>query len=143
MRTWAKLMVTAIFIAATALNAAASPQYNYMSADELETRLKAGTNVHVVDIQVEPEYAGHHIRGAYPTYSYPVKSDEDKAKLDSAIPVIKDTNYPVVIVCPRGGGGAERACDHLKGKGIDGTRLFILEKGQAGWKSAELTVKGK
>jgi thiosulfate/3-mercaptopyruvate sulfurtransferase len=44
----------------------------------------------------------------------------------------------VVIVCPRGGGGAKRAYDHLAGQGVTGGRLFILEQGQQGWPYPEL-----
>jgi rhodanese-related sulfurtransferase len=119
---------------------AAASAYRYLSGPELERKLKAHESMDVVDIQVLPEFAKHHIQGAIPTYSYPVKSAEDKSKLDAVLPKLRASTGPVVIVCPRGAGGAERAYEHLKERGIPEARLFILEKGQAGWTSAEWTV---
>lgn len=119
--------------------ARAGDGYRYMSGAELERRLKAHEPVEVLDIQVEPEFAQHHIVGATPTHAYPVKSAEDKAKLDAALTDLRASADPVVIVCPRGAGGAKRTYDYLKAKGIAEERLFILEKGQGGWTCAELT----
>lgn len=143
MRLSSKTALMALLFVGMALNAAAGGKFNYITAEELEGKLKSGEKIELVDIQVEQEYAQHHIRGAFPTYSFPVKSDEEKAKLDSALPMLNASKTPIVVICPRGGGGAERAYDHLMGKGVEGSRLFILEKGQAGWKNAELTATGK
>ena len=113
--------------------------YNYISAADLETRLNAKLPTHIVDIQVEEEFAQHHIKGATATYAYPVKSDDDRAKLDHIVGQIKDDNDPVVIVCPRGAGGAKRTYDYLLQQGISAERLLILEKGQEGWACTPLT----
>lgn len=137
------LAVAVLSFFAASFAFAADAQYNYMSAKELEGKIKAKEAVQIVDIQVEAEYGQHHIKGAVPTYSYPVKSAEDKAKLDAALPALKDSKAPVVIVCPRGAGGAERTHAYLKEKGLDASRLYILEKGQAGWDCAELTEGAK
>lgn len=110
-----------------------------MSGPELERKLKAQEPVIILDIQVEPEYEQHHIHSATPTHAYPVKSAEDKAKLDAALPKLEGSDAPVVIVCPRGAGGAERTYAYLKEKGVAEDRLYILEKGQAGWSCPELT----
>jgi thiosulfate/3-mercaptopyruvate sulfurtransferase len=48
---------------------------------------------------------------------------------------------PVVIICPRGAGGAKRAYDHLARQGVADERLFILEQGQQGWPYPELLEK--
>lgn len=113
--------------------------YNYISAADLEARLQAGTPTHIVDIQVEADYASHHIRGAQPTYAYPVQSDSDRAKLAAVVDALKADQEPIVIVCPRGGGGATRTYDYLLAQGIAAERLLILEKGQAGWNCLPLT----
>ena len=113
--------------------------YNYISAADLETRLTAGLPTNIVDIQVEDEFSQHHIKGATATYAYPVKSDADRAKLDTTVEQLQGNSDPVVIVCPRGAGGATRTYDYLLQQGIAAERLLILEKGQAGWACAPLT----
>lgn len=117
----------------------AGSAYNYISAADLEARLSAGQSTNIVDIQVEDEYGQHHIKGATATYAYPVKSAADRAKLDAVVEGLKANADPVVVVCPRGAGGATRTYDHLLGQGIPADRLLILEKGQAGWTSANFT----
>ena len=114
-------------------------KYTYISAADLEARLNAKLPTHIVDIQVEEEFVQHHIKGATPTYAYPVKSDADRAKLDTTIEQIKGNHDPVVIVCPRGAGGAKRTYDYLLQQGITAERLQILEKGQEGWSCMPLT----
>ncbi|MDF1555212.1 MAG: rhodanese-like domain-containing protein [Deferrisomatales bacterium] len=118
---------------------AAAGEYRYMPGTQLEQRLKAGEPVVVLDIQVEEEFPQHHIQGAVPTHAYPVKTDADRAKLQASLEQIRTSDAPVVIVCPRGAGGATRTYDYLKAQGIPESRLFILEKGQAGWSCPELT----
>lgn len=118
---------------------ASGTEYNYISAADLEARLTANQTTNVVDIQVEEEFSQHHIKGAVPTHAYPVKSDTDRAKLDAAIEQIKTNSDPVVIVCPRGEGGAKRTYDYLLQQGVAAERLLILEKGQSGWTCAALT----
>ncbi|MHB8765724.1 MAG: rhodanese-like domain-containing protein [Deferrisomatales bacterium] len=134
------IVAASLALAAAALAGPAGDRpYRYLSAAELEQRLKAGEPSIVLDIQVEEEYAKHHITGARPTHAFPVKSPADKAKLDAAVADLAASPAPVVIVCPRGAGGAERTYDHLKARGIPEARLYILAQGQAGWACAELT----
>ena len=83
-------------------------KYNYISAKDLEARLNASQPTNIVDIQVEEEFSQHHIKGAIPTYAYPVKSDDDRAKIDTTVEQLRTNADPVVIVCPRGAGGATR-----------------------------------
>jgi len=117
----------------------AMSEYNYISAGDLESRLKAEAPANILDIQVEEEFSRHHIKGAIPTYAYPVKNDIDHAKLDSAITQLNTNSDPVVIVCPRGGGGAKRTYDYLLQQKVSEDRLLILEKGQGGWAYPSLT----
>ena len=114
-------------------------KYNYISATDLEARLTTNQPTNIVDIQVEEEFAQHHIKGAIPTYAYPVKSDADRAKIDATIEQLKTNDDPVVVVCPRGAGGATRTYDYLLQQGISSERLVILENGQGGWSCAPLT----
>lgn len=118
---------------------AAETSYNYISASDLEARLNAHQSTNIVDIQVEEEFASHHIKGAMPTHAYPVKSEADRAKLAAAMAKIRGNADPVVVVCPRGAGGAQRTYDYLLGQGVAADRLLILEKGQGGWTCAPLT----
>lgn len=107
--------------------------YKYFSAEQLKNNIESETPIVLVDIQVEEAYNAHHIQGAVATYAYPVKSDEDKVKFESVLSDIHDVNSKVVIVCPRGAGGAERTYDYLLMEGVEQARLFILENGQEGW----------
>ncbi len=118
---------------------ASDGKYNYISANDLESRITTNLPTNVVDIQVEEEFSRHHIKGAIPTYAFPVKSDTDRARLDGVIAQLNTNADPVVIVCPRGEGGAKRTYDHLLQQGVPAERLLILEKGQSGWAFSALT----
>lgn len=121
----------------------AEKQYNYISPEELRSRIHSGAQQCILDIQIEEEFAGHHIQGAVPTYAYPVKSREDKDQIESEMARLQADDEPVIIVCPRGAGGARRTYDYLLEKGIEEDRLFILEKGQGGWPYDDLLEKGE
>ncbi len=116
--------------------------YNLIGADEVKANLDTKTPMVLIDIQVALEFDQHHLPGAIATYAYPVKSEQDTTKLDAAMNELHASDAPVVIVCPRGKGGAERAYDYLKANGVTEERLFILKDGQAGWPYPEL-VQGK
>jgi len=119
---------------------ASASDYNYISPEKLKNTLASDTKMMVVDIQVEDEFSKHHIQGSIPTYAYPAKSQSDTAKLDMVYDKQQETDEPVVIVCPRGAGGAKRSYDYLKSKGVDEDKLLILEKGMKGWPYPELTI---
>lgn len=133
------LVLLLTFLIFPSISLASNGKYNYINATALEARLTANIPTNIVDIQIEEEFSQHHIKGATPTYAYPVKSDTDRAKLETIIEGIKGNNDPVVIVCPRGAGGAKRTYDYLLEEGISPERLLILEKGQEGWTCAPLT----
>ena len=133
------LLLGLLLLCGAAFAADAPPEYRYISASDLESRLNAGQPTHIVDIQVEAEFARHHIRGAIPTQAYPVKIEAERARLSPLIEKLQGDSDPVVIVCPRGAGGARRTYDYLREKGIAAERLLILEKGQGGWTCAPLT----
>ncbi len=131
-------VVLAILFAATC--SAAASDYNYISPETLKSNIENGSEMIIVDIQLEDEFTTHHIKGSLPTYAYPAKSQSDTQKLDLVIRKHKETDEPLVIVCPRGAGGAKRSYDYLKEKGIDEDKLLILEEGMDGWPFPELTV---
>lgn len=112
--------------------------YQYISPEDVKQGIGNKAAMTLVDIQVEKEFDQHHIQGALATYAYPVKSATDRAKLDSAVSALKNNSDKVVVICPRGAGGAKRAYDYLQSAGIPEERLFILTKGQAGWPYPEL-----
>ena len=123
------LLVGILMISSLAL----ADNYQYISAADLQQKIKANEQGLLLDIQVEEEFSAHHIESAIATYAYPVKSDEDKQKLQAVVAQVKSSEEPVTIICPRGGGGAKRTYDYLKEQGISESRLLILEGGQAKW----------
>jgi rhodanese-related sulfurtransferase len=116
--------------------------YNYVEPDQFKLWLELGKDMAIVDIQVSAEYQQHHFKGSLETNSYPVKSAADKQKLDAVLPKLSATQNDVVVICPRGGGGAKNTYDYLKEKGIDEKRIFILKEGMQGWPYKEITVGG-
>lgn len=116
-------------------------EFKYYSAEKLKNAIEKKENIIILDIQVEDDFNKHHIKGALPTYAYPVKTDEEKSKLDSSLDKLNSSKDPIIIVCPGGAGGAERTYGYLKEKNIDENRLFILENGQKNWPYDELLEK--
>ncbi|MTI48760.1 rhodanese-like domain-containing protein [Sporosalibacterium faouarense] len=116
-------------------------EFKYYSAEKVKESIENDEEFDLVDIQVQEEYDEHHIAGAIETNAYPVKEDTDKAKIDAIYSQLEGKENPIVIVCPRGAGGAERTYKYLLEKGINEDRLFILEDGQAGWPYEDLLAK--
>ncbi|WFD09703.1 rhodanese-like domain-containing protein [Tepidibacter hydrothermalis] len=114
--------------------------YQYYTAEQVKDAIENGDDITLVDIQVEDEWNAHHIKGAISTKAYPVKTDEERAKVDAVIPQLEGDN-PIIVVCPGGKGGAQRTVEHLTESGIKPERLFILENGQGGWPYDELLEK--
>lgn len=125
----------------TSTSSTEQKEFKYYTAEETKKAIEEKKDIILLDIQVEEEFKAHHINGVIPTYAYPVKSDEDKAKLEKVLPDLQKSKSPIIIVCPGGAGGAERTFAYLSEKGIDKDRLYILEKGQKGWPYEELLEK--
>jgi rhodanese-related sulfurtransferase len=122
---------------------AGAGDYRSLKQDTFKGWLENGKPMQVVDIQLPAEFARHHFKGAIETGAYPVKTDVERQRLDAVLPAIKASRDDVVIVCPRGGGGARNTYDYLKAHGVAESRLFILEKGMDGWPYPYLTVSGR
>jgi rhodanese-related sulfurtransferase len=125
-----------------AANAIASG-YNYVEQDQFKQWLEKGKDMSIVDIQVPAEFQKQHFKGSLETNAFPVKTTDEKQKLGKILPKLSSTRDDVVVVCPRGGGGAKNTFDYLKEKGISEKRIFILKEGMQGWQYKELTVGGK
>jgi len=117
--------------------------YNYVEQGQFRQWLEQGRDMSIVDIQVPAEFQQHHFKGALETNAFPAKTPDEKLKLDKILPVLSSGRNYVVVVCPRGGGGAKNTYDYLKEKGISEKRIFILREGMQGWPYKELAVSGK
>jgi rhodanese-related sulfurtransferase len=127
------LLLTILCLAAGICWADASEDYNFISADALKDRIDAKSPVTIVDICPVEQFATGHIKGAIETNAYPVKTQAERDKLAKLLPGIKASKDDVVIICPRGAGGAKRTYDFYKAQGVKEDRLLILEKGMNGW----------
>ncbi len=108
-------------------------KYNYISAEKTAELIREdASKVVLVDIQEKEDFKEEHLKGAIATYAYPVKTDDERARLTALLPNIKD-DQQIVIICPRGGGGANRAYDFLLKSGVKKENLLTLTDGQYGW----------
>lgn len=137
--TWVLLLVLSLSLIISGCTSKDNVEsaYQYYTAEETKAAIENNDDIILLDIQVEEEWDAHHIEGAIPTYAYPVKTDEEKAKLDEILPLLEGQS-PIVVVCPGGAGGATRTIDYLQTKDIEANRLFILENGQSKWPYEEL-----
>jgi rhodanese-related sulfurtransferase len=122
---------------------AAAADYQFVSAETFKAWQESGKKTIIVDIQVPVEFEKRHFKGALETNAYPVKTDEEKMRVAKTLETINASRDDVVIVCPRGGGGAKNTYDFLKSRGVDEKRLFILQKGMEGWPYPEACVTGR
>ena len=96
----------------------------------------------VVDVQTYGGYTQMHFPGSLPTHAYPVRTAEQKKRVESVIPAIKKTRKPVVLICPGGITGAPNARIHLLSKGIPNKRLFVLQGGTWGFPWKNMMISG-
>lgn len=127
-----------LFLTATPAFAA-----NYVKPEVFKQWLQSHKSMIIVDIQPSEDFLEQHIKGSIMTDAYPVKTDEDKKRLDAAVKKIKASKNNVVIVCPKGKTAASKAYDYLKSQGIPESRLLILEGGIGDWPYKDLLVTGK
>ncbi len=114
-------------------------QYNYISAEDTAKLMREDSSKLVlIDIQKKDDFAEEHLKNAIETYAYPVKTDDERAHLAALIPHIKE-NQKVIVICPRSGGGADRAYDFLLENGIKKENLYTLINGQYGWPRDEIS----
>jgi len=130
---WFILPVAALLVLGCGGKVKENPKYNYITADETAKLIRnEPSKIVLVDIQEKPDFEEEHLTGAISTYAYPVKTNEERARLEALLPEIKP-DQKVIIVCPRGGGGADRAYDFYLSKGLKKEQLLTLKDGQYGW----------
>jgi rhodanese-related sulfurtransferase len=132
-------IVLTLTVSATAMAAG----YNFVEPSQFKQWLTTGKKVAIVDIQVPDEFKKHHLPGAVETNAFPAKSAEERRRLDAVVAKLAATKEDIVVVCPRGGGGAKNTCEYLKEKGISEKRTYILKDGMLGWPYKELSVAGR
>lgn len=124
-----------------AAGTAVAGSYNYVEQDEFKEWLESGKSMIIVDIQVEEEFDQHHFKDSIETNAYPVKTDEQRKKIDKGVEAFKQTGQEVVVICPRGGGGAKKCYDYMKENGVPEEKLIILEGGVQKWPYREMLEK--
>ncbi|HSR37212.1 MAG TPA: rhodanese-like domain-containing protein [Desulfurivibrionaceae bacterium] len=107
--------------------------YNWVEPEQFKQWLEAKKPMVLVDIQDKPSFAAHHFPGSIETNAFPVESDAERKRLDPAVAAAKKSGQEVVVLCPRGGGGAKRTYDYLKAQGVPEKKLFILTGGVDKW----------
>lgn len=134
--------VTIIALALISLfNVAAIFQsYNYIAPTDFKKWLETDKPVIIVDIQGRDAFSMHHFPNSIETNSFPVKSKEDKSKIDPAVAQFKKTGEDVVVICPMGKGGAKRCYSYLKSQGVPDDKLYILEGGVKKWPYEKMMV---
>lgn len=133
----------ALTLSLTLLSATTVLAANYIEPQELKELLDKKQPVILVDIQPAADFEKQHLPGSIETNAFPAARDEEKARLDKALAVIKASADPVVVLCPRGKSGAKNSYNYLESKGVPEERMQILEDGIAGWPYKELFVKGR
>ena len=128
-----KLTIIALSLICLLNVAAIFESINYLETDTFKQWLDSGKPVIIVDIQVKDEFNAHHFPGSIETNAFPVKTGEQRKMIDPAVQAYNTTGHDVVVVCPRGGGGAKRCYSYLKSQGIPEDKLTILQGGVSKW----------
>ena len=115
--------------------------FNYLEANQFKEWINTEKPVIIVDIQVKDEFTAHHFPNSIETNAFPVKTETEQKMLDQAVISYKKSGYDVVVVCPRGGGGAKRCYSYLKDRGIPEKKLTILKGGVEKWPHPDMLIK--
>ena len=140
-----KRMVITLYIAVAVLFLLphAALAKNYVKPDVFKQWITSNRSIVIVDIQPAKEFENHHFKGSIETNAFPSKSDAEKRRLDNVIPKIQASKGEVVIICPKGKGGAVNTYEYLQSKGVPESRLFILEGGIESWPYPGMYVRGR
>lgn len=134
------LSIISLLLLSCWATSAMAQEYTYISPQELKVRLDRGDieqgHLILFSTQTAKEYATGFLPTAIPTFARPLESETDYRKLDPVLAHAKGTKQDIVIICPRGGSGAKRSFDYFKEKGIDPSRLLLLEGGQEHYNKA-------
>jgi len=94
----------------------------------------------LADIQKKNSFQKHHFYGAVQTNASPVKTEEEKVRLDIIVRMFQKTGNDVVIIGSRGGASARRAANYLIDQGIPIDKIFILDGGVKHWPEQEMLL---
>jgi len=122
--------------------AAIFESFNFVEQDQFRQWLESGKPMVLVDIQDKAAFAAHHFPGSIETNAFPVESEAERKLIDPAVTAFRQSGHDVVVLCPRGGGGAKRCYSYLKSQGVPEKKLFILTGGVDKWSSREMLVSG-
>ena len=112
--------------------------FNMVRAKTFKEWLNQDKDMILVDIQPAKKFAKHHFAGSIETNAFPVKKKAQQEQLAPALAAYQDNPRDVVVICPAGGGGAERAYKHLKKSGVSERQLYILKGGIKKWPFPEM-----
>lgn len=118
--------------------AAVFESFNYLEPETFKQWLAEGKPIIIVDIQVADEFAAHHFPGSIETNAFPVKTESERKLIDPAAQAFRTKGHDIVVVCPRGGGGAKRCYSYLKSQGVPEDKLIILKGGVEKWPYREM-----
>lgn len=135
-----RMAVLAVLVIGLLNMAALFETFNYVKAEDFKQWLDSGKAMVLVDIQVRDEFSLHHFKDSIETSAFPVETEEQRKMIDPAVAAAKKAGTDVVVICPRGGGGAKRCYSYLKAQGIPEEKLFILEGGVDKWPHKEILV---
>ncbi len=141
----APLLILGAFAGFLAWNAYNSPLdttgVQYVTPEQFREWYTQGKAL-VVDVQTYQGYTQMHFPGSLPTHAYPVRTPDQKKRVEAVIPSLKNSKKPVVLVCPGGITGAPNARLHLLSKGIPNRRLYVLQGGTWGFPWKDMMVSG-
>ncbi len=136
------IILFAAYVVNILLSSTVHPGAQYVSPETFRGWLAQDRSV-IIDVQPYSAYVKGHFPGSYATFAYPVKTPDQKKKLDELLPMIMESEKPVVLVCPGGITGAPNAHLYLLERGVPNERLFILKGGTSGWPYPDLLVAGR
>ncbi len=120
--------------------AAIFENFNYLEPEQFKQWLENGKPMVIVDIQDKASFAAQHFAGSIETNAFPVKTESEKKQIDQAVAAYKTSGNDVVVVCPRGGGGAKRCYSYLKSQGVPEEKLMILIGGIDKWAHRDMLI---
>jgi len=133
-----RMALLAVLVVGLLNMAALLNSFHYVKADDFKQWLESGKSMVLVDIQAKNEFPLHHFKDSIETNAYPLDTGEQQKLLDPAVIAAQKAGTDVVVICPRGGGGAKKAYDYLKSQGVAEEKLYILEGGVEKWPYKEL-----
>lgn len=136
-----KIFLYALLFISFLSTGAVFEHFNYVETAQFKEWISTEKPIIIVDIQVKDEFTAHHFPNSLETNAFPVKTEAQQKMLDQALSAYKQSGHDVVVVCPRGGGGAKRTYSYLKSQGVPEEKLTILKGGVAKWPYPDMLIK--